>query len=495
MGARETMSGRNGRSWARRLRSTLTAIAVGTGFSIAALLGVGTAFARGPVSVADIAEGLQETVVNISTTQTIEGRDEGPPVRKGPKSSPFEEFFDDFFDEEGPDGKPRKVSSLGSGFVIDPSGLIVTNNHVIEGADEIIVNFTDGSKLKVVKILGHDPKTDLALLLVQPTKPLKAVSFGNSSVLRVGDWVMAIGNPFGLGGSLTVGVVSATKRDINAGPYDDFIQTDAAINRGNSGGPLFNMEGEVIGVNTAIISPTGGSIGIGFAVPSNTAVRVLNQLKEYGETRRGWLGVHVQNVTDEMAFTLGLEAPKGALVASVTPDGPAASVGIKPRDVILDFGGQTIRSMRDLPRAVAAGTVGMDVPLKVLRNGEVVDVIVELGRLPKEEKDGPAPDERQGGSELLGLTIEPLTHELRDRFRISGKVEGVVVTGVAPGSPAAKKHIKVGDVIVEVTQEAVRQPDEVLARLRAVRKSGRRRVLFLLADAEGELRFVAVPIG
>ena len=452
------------------------------------------ALARGPVSVADIAEGLQEAVVNISTTQTLDDREEGPPVRKGPKSSPFEEFFDDFFDDKGPDGKPRKVSSLGSGFVIDPSGLIVTNNHVIEGADEIIVNFTDGSKLKVVKILGHDPKTDLALLQVEPRKPLKAVSFGDSSVLRVGDWVMAIGNPFGLGGSLTVGVVSATKRDINAGPYDDFIQTDAAINRGNSGGPLFNMDGQVIGVNTAIISPTGGSIGIGFAVPSNTAVTVLNQLKEFGETRRGWLGVHVQNVTDEMADTLGLDSPKGALVASVTPSGPAASVGIKPRDVILDFGGQTIRTMRDLPRAVAGGTVGTEVPVKLLRDGETVDVVVTLGRLPEEDEVEPEVDEGLGGGDLLGLTIEPLTHELRDKYRISGKVEGVVVTGVEPGSPAAKKHIKAGDVIVEVTQEAVRQPEEVVTRLRAVRKSGRRRVLFLLADAEGELRFVAVPI-
>ena len=237
--------------------------------------------AHGPDSVADVAEGLQDAVVNISTTQTLKGSAENTPSGPGPKGSPFEEFFDDFFDDEEKDGLPRKVSSLGSGFVIDPSGLVVTNNHVIEGADEIIINFTDGSKLKVTKILGHDPKTDLALLKVEPKKPLKAITFGDSSKMRVGDWVMAIGNPFGLGGSVTVGIISATKRDINAGPYDDFLQTDAAINRGNSGGPLFNMDGQVIGVNTAIISPSGGSIGIGFAVPSNSAMQVLDQLKQY----------------------------------------------------------------------------------------------------------------------------------------------------------------------------------------------------------------------
>jgi len=243
--------------------------------------------ARGPASVADVAENLQSAVVNISTTQTLKGTGETAPGPRGPKGSPFEEFFDDFF-EEDEGGVPRKVSSLGSGFVIDPSGLIVTNNHVIEGADEIIINFVDGTKLKVTKILGHDPKTDLALLKVEPKAPLKAIEFGNSSNMRVGDWVMAIGNPFGLGGSVTVGIISATKRDINAGPYDDFLQTDAAINPGNSGGPLFNMEGEVIGVNTAIISPTGGSIGIGFAVPSNTAVKVLDQLRSMA--RRGAVG-------------------------------------------------------------------------------------------------------------------------------------------------------------------------------------------------------------
>jgi serine protease Do len=462
------------------------------------------ALARGPESVADVAEGLQEAVVNISTTQTLKGASEGAPVGPGPKGSPFEEFFDDFFEDEDSEGLARKVSSLGSGFVIDPAGLVVTNNHVIEGADEIIINFTDGSKLKVVKILGHDPKTDLALLQVEPKRPLTAVSFGDSAKMRVGDWVMAIGNPFGLGGSVTVGVISATKRDINAGPYDDFLQTDAAINRGNSGGPLFNMEGQVIGVNTAIISPTGGSIGIGFAVPSNSALQVIDQLKQYGETRRGWLGVHVQNVTDEISEGMGLPTPSGALVAKVSPGSPAAASGIKPSDVILKFDGQTIGNMRDLPRAVAATPIGKSVAVELLREGQTMGLTVTVGRLPEgEDVEDAIQDQEQveeekklpKGEELLGLSIAPLTDELRSKFGIGKTIDGVVITEVEPNSAAAKKDVKAGDVIVEVTQEKVRQPQDVFARLLAVKKAGRRSVLLLLSDAKGELRFVAVPTG
>jgi serine protease Do len=474
-----------------------------------------TAIARGPESVADVAEGLQETVVNISTTQTLKGSKEGSAIGPGPKGSPFEEFFNDFFDDQDSEGVPRKVSSLGSGFVVDPSGLIVTNNHVIEGADEIIVNFTNGTKLKVVKILGHDPKTDLALLKVEPKAPLKAVRFGDSSKMRVGDWVMAIGNPFGLGGSVTVGVISATKRDINSGPYDDFLQTDAAINRGNSGGPLFNMESEVIGVNTAIISPTGGSIGIGFAVPSNTALQVVDQLKEYGETRRGWLGVHVQNVTGEIAASLGLKEPSGALVASITPDSPAAAAGLQTSDVIVKFDGQPIDSMRALPRVVAGTTIGKSVELEVLRNGATVRLEATIGRLPQdaeeeavaeEEEEQQQEEEEDLGAEtdegeeeiahedLLGLSIAPLTEDLRSQFQIGEGVEGVVITQVDPDSPAAQKRVKPGDVIVEVTQERVSDPQEVLDRVEEVKKSGRKSVLLLISDAKGGLRFVAVPV-
>jgi serine protease Do len=455
--------------------------------------------ARGPDSVADVAEGLQDTVVNISTTQTLKRSKEGTPAGHGPKGSPFEEFFNDFFDDQGKDGQPRKVSSLGSGFVIDASGLIVTNNHVIEGADEIIINFTDGSKLKVTKILGHDPKTDLALLKVEPKEPLKAVSFGDSSKMRVGDWVMAIGNPFGLGGTVTVGIISAKKRDINAGPYDDFLQTDAAINRGNSGGPLFNMEGQVIGVNTAIISPSGGSIGIGFAVPSNSAVQVIDQLKQFGETRRGWLGVHVQNVTEEIADSLGLKEPAGALVAKVTPDSPAAAAGIQPSDVILKFDGQPVETMRSLPRAVASTPIGKAVPVQVLRKGQTMDLSVTVGRLPEGEDvedagQGSEDEEEPDHEDLLGLSIASLTEELRNQFDIGKTVEGVVITQVEPNSPAAQKAVKPGDVIVEVTQERVTDPEQVLARVAAVKKAGRKSVLLLISDSKGELRFVAVPV-
>ena len=300
-------------------------------------------FPRGPKSVADVAEPLLDAVVNISTSQKVKGG-QGIPLPNIPKGSPFEEFFDDFFNRKQNQDQSRQVRSLGSGFVVDPSGIIVTNNHVIEEAEEIIANFNDGTKLKVVKILGTDPKTDLALLKVAPKKPLKAVKFGNSTGIRVGDWVMAIGNPFGLGGTLTVGIVSAKKRDINAGPYDEFIQTDAAINRGNSGGPLFDMDGNVIGVNTAIISPTGGSIGIGFAVPSNTALHVINQLRKYGETRRGWLGVRIQSITPEIAESLGLKELKERLLRILRLEALPAKAGILTGDVITKFNNQNIET-------------------------------------------------------------------------------------------------------------------------------------------------------
>ena len=509
-----TVAGRNGETRAMvRLASSLTAAVLAGLLCLACFSRPG--LARGPESVADVAEGLQDTVVNISTTQTLKGTGEkSPPSGPGPKGSPFEDLFDDFFDEQDKEGLPRKVSSLGSGFVIDPSGLIVTNNHVIEGADEIIVNFTDGSKLKVTKILGHDPKTDLALLKVEPKQPLKAVRFGDSAKMRVGDWVMAIGNPFGLGGTVTVGIISATKRDINSGPYDDFLQTDAAIDRGNSGGPLFNMDGEVIGVNTAIISPTGGSIGIGFAVPSNSAVQVVDQLKQFGETRRGWLGVHVQNVTGEIAKSMGLQEPVGALVASVMPGSPAAAAGLKPSDIILKFDSQPVETMRSLPKAVASTPIGKAVDMEVQRSGEVIHLTVTVGRLPEEAEeaekaetaevesppesepgpDAEEPEEQPNHEELLGLSIAPLTEELRDQFSIGRSVEGVVITEVEADSPAAKKDVKPGDVIVEVTQQRVTDPEEVVARVAAVKKSGRKSVLLLISDSKGGLRFVAVPV-
>ncbi|MFK8250275.1 Do family serine endopeptidase [Ancylobacter terrae] len=462
---------------------------------------------KGPDTVADTAANVMDAVVNISTSQTV-APSRSVPTPQLPPGSPFEEFFDEFFkkrQQQGDDGDktPRRVSSLGSGFVIDPSGLIVTNNHVIADADEIYANFNDGSKLKA-ELVGRDTKIDLAVLRVKPdpAKPLKAVKFGDSDVLRVGDWVMAIGNPFGLGGTLTVGVISARNRDINSGPYDNFLQTDAAINRGNSGGPLFNMDGDVIGINTAIISPSGGSIGIGFAVPSNTAVAVVNQLKEFGETRRGWIGVRIQAVTDDIAESLSLGKPRGALVGGLSDDGPAAKGGIKAGDVIVKFDGKDVRDMRALPIIVADTPVDKEVDVVVIRKGKEETLKLKVGRLeesekaevaaatPKPEADKPKPVTRKA----LGLELAELTADLRSKFKIKDEVKGVVVTDVDKASAAASKGLKPGIVIVEVNQQAVAMPADIEKRVDALKKEGRRSALLMVADADGQFQFTAVPI-
>jgi serine protease Do len=479
------------------------ALVLALGLVLAASLAPPAAEARGPNSVADVAEPLMDAVVNISTSQTVKGP-QGVPLPRVPKGSPFEEFFDDFFNKKGRPGGPpdRRVSSLGSGFVIDPTGLIVTNHHVIEGADEIIINFADGTKLKVEKVLGRDPKTDLALVKVTPKKPLTAVRFGESGRLRVGDWVIAIGNPFGLGGSVSVGVISAKQRDINSGPYDDYLQTDAAINKGNSGGPLFNMNGEVIGVNTAIISPTGGSIGIGFAVPADVAMNVVDQLRKFGETRRGWLGVKIQGISDEIAESLELKETKGALVAGITADGPAAKAGIQREDVIVKFDGKDVTGSRALPRLVAQTPVDKTVDVEVLRKGKRQMFQVKVGRLEEgDAKDAKAGDDgKKGGPgaggefSLMGLKLAPLTEELRTKHGIDKKVQGVLVTEVDPASPAVQKNIKAGDVIVEVTQEPVTSPDQILKKAEEVRKAGRKVMLLGISDAKGEFRFVGLPV-
>jgi serine protease Do len=456
-----------------------------------------------------LAERLIDAVVNISTTQTVKGSD-GVALPRVPKGSPFEEFFEDFFSKRGRGGQQdRKASSLGSGFVIDAKeGLIVTNNHVIEGADEIIANFHDGTKLKVEKVLGKDTKSDLALLKVTPgKKPLVAVPFGNSAKMRVGDWVMAIGNPFGLGGSVSVGIISSKERDL-AGQFDEYLQTDAAINKGNSGGPLFNMDGEVIGVNTAIISPTGGSVGIGFAVPSDTASLIVDQLRRHGEARRGWLGVKIRSVTEDMAESLGVPENSGALVEGVTANGPAAKGGIAEGDVIVKFDGKDISTLRGLPKIVTQTPVGKEVDVEVLRKGQKRTVKVVVGRLTDEEDKKaesaspsqkgsgaqPAPNQKTVEDSLAGVKLATLDEALRRRFNIDPKVKGVVVLEVDRASPAAQKGVRVGDVIVEVGQEAVSNPEDVTKAIEKVRKAGRKAVLLRLEDAKGELRFVAVPM-
>ncbi|MEO4000104.1 DegQ family serine endoprotease [Mesorhizobium sp. CAU 1732] len=469
--------------------------------------------ASGPDSVADLAEGLLDAVVNISTSQNVgSGRGGGrnvPPPNL-PEGSPFQEFFDEFFNNpdrqgEGGGGGGRRVESLGSGFVIDAAeGIVVTNNHVIADADAIEVNFADGGKLKA-ELVGVDPKTDLAVLKVDPSlRELKEVSFGDSAQMRIGDWVMAIGNPFGLGGSVSIGIVSARGRDINSGPYDDFIQTDAAINRGNSGGPLFNMFGQVIGINTAIISPSGGSIGIGFSIPSQLAVGVIDQLREFGETRRGWLGVRIQPVTDEIAESLGMSNAQGALVAGVIKGGPVDDGSIQPGDVITSFDGKAVRTMRDLPRVVAESPVGKAVDVIVMRKGEEQTVKVTLGRLEDgerlaedgttttDEETAPEDDASVATASVLGMTIAELGDEARANFEISPEVSGVVVTEVTEGSAAAERGVTPGEVITEIAQEAVSTPKEVMDRVTALKEQGRRNALLMLSSKTGELRFVTI---
>lgn len=458
---------------------------------------------NGPASVADLAEGLMGAVVNISTSQTVESPSRNTPPRNSPDGAPFQEFFDDFFQERGDGGSnpSRNVSSLGSGFVIDPNGIIVTNNHVIQDADNIEVIFSDGRKLKA-ELLGADPKTDLAVLKVESEEPLVSVPIGDSKSMRIGDWVMAIGNPFGLGGSVSIGIVSAIGRDINSGPYDNYIQTDAAINKGNSGGPLFNMRGEVIGINTAIISPSGGSIGIGFSVPTELAENVITQLTEFGETRRGWLGVRIQPVTDDIAESLGMDKTKGALVAGVITDGPVDGI-MQAGDIIVTFDGKDVETVRDLPRIVAESPVGKEVDVDILRKGEMKTIKVKLGRLEDGEKqlteadsdNAPVTEEEtRQVIELMGMELTEITDALREEFAISEEVEGVLINAVDEGSKAYSKDVDAGQVIVEVAQEEVKKPEDVQKVIDKLKADGRRNAFFMIANQNGELRFVTLRI-
>ncbi|WP_375664081.1 MULTISPECIES: Do family serine endopeptidase [unclassified Bartonella] len=462
------------------------------------------------LSIPDLASELLETVVNISTAQTVEGteQDENTSVPVIPKDSLLEEYFSDFFTPKDAqkDSQFQKVRSLGSGFVIDAQkGIIVTNYHVIVDADDIEVNFTDGTKLKA-KLLGKDSKTDLALLQVDAgSKKLKAVRFGDSEKARIGDWVMAIGNPYGFGGSVTVGIISARNRDLNAGPYDNFIQTDAAINRGNSGGPLFDRNGEVIGINTAIVSPSGGSIGIGFAIPSDMALSVINQLRDFGEIRRGWLAIRIQPVTEDIAKSLKLDNAVGALVAGKieqTEENNVDNSQLQTGDVILSFGNSKIKHARDLPRLVAESSEGKVVDVTVLRNGQEETVKVKLGRLietdPNEDTEEEVDDKKNQDlsknvtMQFMGMTLSELTEDLRHRYSISDKLRGLVVTSVAQNSAADKKRIRVGEVIVDINQSSITTIDEAKKRIHKLREAGRKNALFIVARPDGELRFVTL---
>jgi len=485
-------------SGARGLRVAMLAL----GLSLGAMTAVSAQ--QGPASVANLARELSDAVVNIGTARHA---GHGAPFPEVPEGSPLKDFFDDLNPNEGlGEEMMGEARSLGSGFVISADGLIVTNNHVVDEADEILVFLPDG-KRHVAHVVGADEKTDLAVLKIDAGYPLHFVEFGDSDTAQVGDWVMAIGNPFGLGGSVTLGIVSARNRNINSGPYDNFIQTDAAINQGNSGGPLFDMNGKVVGINTAIISRSGGGLGIGFAVPGNLAKPVVMQLAEFGETRRGWLGVGIQDVSEDIAVTLERTDTQGALVVEVIADSPAVGV-LRDGDLILAFDGKPIVTTHDLPRFVAETEVGKTVQVHVLREGTEQDLVVTIGRLETSEElllsdvEVPPlqgnPDAEATGkaglTEMVGLEVEAITPLQRTELGIVDGVEGVLITGVVEGSHAEGEGLLSGLVIEEVNQRRVTDVDMLTAQVGAAREAGRPAVLFKVADPMGARRYVAVRL-
>ena len=452
--------------------------------------------ARGvPNGFADLAERLLPSVVTIETSQKTQDAHSGksPQQFDFPQGSPFREFFEEFNKRRR--DAPRRGAAVGSGFIISSDGYVVTNNHVVENADSVEVVLNDDQRLKG-EIIGRDPKTDLALIKIEPKENLIPVAWGNSKAARIGDWVVAIGNPLGLGGTVTAGIISARGRNLRSGPYDDYIQTDAPINRGNSGGPLFDINGKVIGINTAILSPSGGSIGIGFAIPSSLAQGVILQLKEFGTTKRGWLGVQIQTVTEEIAESLGLKEAKGALVAGVVDDSPAAAAGFKSGDVILAFNTVDVPESRRLPRIVADTGVGKEVKVNVWREGKNITLLVTLGELEKVNVASYSPGGKPGRTETvseLGLKLAPFSKTLAKQFELDEGSKGVVIVDVERGSNAHEKGLRPGTIVVEINQEKVSSPTQIAAKVEEAHEAGRRTVL-LLIDQAGDLRFVAVQI-
>src|SRR5215468_7550225 len=450
---------------------------------------------------AQLAARLVGVVVNVSTTQanaapTPKG---GPEAQLPAPGAPLDEFFRDFFGEKGAPGGPNpplsRVASLGSGFVIDPLGLIVTNNHVIANAEQITVTLSDDTTLQA-EVIGRDAVSDLALLKVEPKAPLPAAAWGDSAKARVGDWVLAIGNPFGLGGTVTSGIISATARDIHSGPYDDFLQTDASINRGNSGGPMFNLAGEVIGINTAIFSPSGGSIGIGFAIPSAFARPIIDQLKATGKVERGWIGARIQAVTDDIAEAVGLEKGRGAMIAGIDPASPAAQAKLQPGDVILAFDGKPIDRSRQLPRLVADTAPDTIVKLAMWRDGKEHEVELKVAALnpnrpvpPPSEPEKPKPPP---SIDALGLKLVKLTPELRKQFSLADATKGIVISEVAQNSPAATQGLRPGDLVVALGHDPVAGLEELQQKIATAKKSGHKNVL-VRVEREGNSRFVALP--
>jgi serine protease Do len=473
------------------------------GIAAATILGIaiatpGHAATPPPASFADMVEKVSPAVVNISSTYVT--AQQGVPMPFNfPPGSPFEEFFRQFQGQQGQMQRERKVTSLGSGFIIEATGYIVTNNHVIDQARDIEVTLTDGSEYPA-KLVGTDPKTDLALLKVESEEPLPHVSFGDSDKVRIGDWVMAVGNPFGLGGSVTAGIVSARGRDIHEGPYDDFLQIDAAINQGNSGGPTFTTDGMVIGINTAIFSPTGGSVGIGFAIPSNLAKPIIAELKEQGRVDRGWLGVSIQELTPDLMQGMGLNSDEGALIAAVEDGSPAAKAGLQPGDVVLRFGERDITSPRDLSRVVAEAASGATVPVRIWRDGTQRTVDVTVAEMQEDvasanrgtpDSDGPsAPSSMQ----QLGAVLAPVTEETRQRYGLDDNAQGALVADLDQDGVLAEQGVRPGDVIERVNNREVTSPSDVANALRDARDDNRS-VVVMLIDREGTDHFVAVQIG
>ena len=462
-------------------------------------------------SFAPLVKRVLPAVVNISVAmkgapvadeEDNGGEDQGAPDEGqrppsfGMPGSPFDQFLRKFFEQQGRGPMPPQTGervALGSGFIIDPEGYVVTNNHVVQNADKVTVVLQDGTK-HPAKLVGRDSKTDLALLKIEAAQPLPYVSWGESSALQVGDWVMAVGNPFGLGGTVSSGIISARGRDIHAGPYDDFLQIDAAINRGNSGGPTFNLNGQVVGINTAIYSPNGGSVGIGFAIPASLAKPVIEQLKEHGKVERGWLGVQVQEVTPEIAKSLGLPRAEGALVAEVTKATPAQQAGVKQGDVILSYNGHAIDKLRDLPIAVAETPVGQRAELKVWRDGREETLEPVIAQMPNDLRTAEHA-ESAGSEKAMGVSLAPLTQQWRERLHLAKEVKGVVVMAVAPDSPLAELGLERGDVIEDINQQAVTTPEEAAKRLAQVqREQGNEKQIMLLVNRHGINQYVAMTV-